>query len=219
MNAIRIGWVSSRIAAALRFSGNFLASPRPLREEAGTRLPATDDEAALLEQMQTGDVRAFDVLYARHQPPVFRYALRMSGHQSVAEDVVQEIFLSLILGARGYDAAAGPLRSYLYGMARHALAKRYRDGHRAESVDEDTAAPEVDPLAGLSREECVRNVRAALAALPAHYREAIVLCEMEELSYAEAAEILGVPVGTVRSRLSRAKALLFERLSRQGVTA
>lgn len=182
------------------------------------RLPPPNDEAALLEQMQAGDVRAFDVLYARHQPPLFRYALRMSGLQAVAEDVVQEIFLALISGARGYDAASGPLRSYLYGMARHALAKRFRDEHRAETVDEDIAAPEVDPLAGLSREESVRSVRAALAALPAHYREVIVLCEMEEVSYTGAAEILGVPVGTVRSRLSRAKALLLERLSRHGVT-
>lgn len=182
------------------------------------RLPPTNDEAALLEQMQAGDVRAFDVLYARHQPPLFRYALRMSGHQSAAEDVVQEVFLALIRGARGYDAAAGPVRSYLYGMARHALAKWFRDELRAETMDEDIAAPEVDPLAGLSREECLRNVRAALAVLPVHYREVIVLCEMEELPYAEAAEILGVPVGTVRSRLSRAKALLLERLSRHGVT-
>lgn len=181
-------------------------------------MPAANDDAALLERIEQGDVRAFDELYARHQPPLFRYALRMSGLRAVAEDSVQEVFLALIRGAHGYRAAAGPLRSYLYGMARHALARRRRDEQRVEPVEIDIAAPGTDPLAGLSLEESVRSVRAALEALPAHYREVIVLCEMEELSYAGAAAVLGLPVGTVRSRLSRAKALLLTRLSRQGVS-
>jgi RNA polymerase sigma-70 factor, ECF subfamily len=177
------------------------------------------DEAVLVNRLQQGDERAFDEIYSRHQPPVFRYALRMSGSQSTAEEVVQDVFLALIHGARGYDPQAGPLRSYLYGMARHALARRRRGERAFEDLAADVPANGDDPLAGMERGECVELVREALASLPAHYREVVVFCEMEELSYAEAAEVLGVPVGTVRSRLSRAKGLLLERLSRQGVKA
>lgn len=188
--------------------------------ETGNGLMAIpSEEPQLLRRTQAGDERAFDVLYARHQPAVFRYVLRMSGSEAVAEEVVQEVFLALIHGARGYDAQSGPLRSYLFGMARHALARQRRDDWRFEDLDGDTCTLASDPLEGLTRGEAVERLRQALAALPGHYREAIVLCEMEELSYAETAEILGVPVGTVRSRLNRARALLLERLSRQGVQA
>ncbi len=173
----------------------------------------------MVERLQAGDERAFDALYGRHQPPVFRYALRMSGSAATAEEVVQDVFLDLIHNARGYDPLAGPLRSYLYGMARHALARRRRGERPFERLVDEIPANGDEPLAGMERGECVELLRSALGALPAHYREAVVLCEMEELSYAETAEILGVPIGTVRSRLSRAKGLLFERLSRQGVKA
>jgi RNA polymerase sigma-70 factor (ECF subfamily) len=180
---------------------------------------ASRDERELLKRTQSGDEAAFEILYARHQAPVFRYALRMSGSEATAEEVVQEVFLALIHGARGYDPAAGPLRSYLYGMARHALARLRRSERSHDELDESAVPDGDDPLADLAREESLARVRAALAALPEHYREVIVFCEMEEMSYLEAAEVLGVPAGTVRSRLSRAKALLLERLSRQGVRA
>lgn len=177
------------------------------------------DEAHLLRQTQSGDDQAFELLYSRHQPPIYRYVLRMSGSEAVAEEVVQEVFLALIHGARGYDPSSGPLRSYLYGMARHALARQRRDDWRFEELDGDGHPYDANPLEGLTRAQAVDRLRHALAALPAHYREAVVFCEMEELSYADAAEILGVPVGTIRSRLNRARALLLERLSRQGVEA
>ncbi|MCL4843573.1 MAG: sigma-70 family RNA polymerase sigma factor [Bryobacteraceae bacterium] len=200
--------------------GNLFALVRPLGVEAARRLSTVAiDEPGLVLRTQAGDDAAFDVLYGRHQPPVYRYALRMSGSPKVADEVVQEVFLGLIHGARGYDAKAGPLRSYLYGMARHALARQRRGERDFEELGEDLEANGDDPLAGLAREEQVERVRGALAALPAHYREVVVFCEMEELSYAETAEVLGVAVGTVRSRLSRAKSLLLKRLSRQGVEA
>jgi RNA polymerase sigma-70 factor (ECF subfamily) len=104
-------------------------------------------------------------------------------------------------------------------MARHALARLRRSERSHDELDESAVPDGDDPLADLAREESLARVRAALAALPEHYREVIVFCEMEEMSYLEAAEVLGVPAGTVRSRLSRAKALLLERLSRQGVRA
>ncbi len=171
-------------------------------------------DAALLRRVHAGEESAFDLLYRRHQGRIYRYALRMSGSPEAAEDVVQEVFLAVIRGARGFDAAHGALASYLFGMARNLL---FRQGGAppADELEEGSAVIDADPLEGLHQAEQVERVRQALAGLPAHYREAVVLCDLEELSYAEVAEMLGVAVGTVRSRLHRARALLLDRLSGQ----
>lgn len=175
-------------------------------------------DAALLRRVLEGDEEAFDTLYHRHQPPVYRYALRMTGSETVAEDVVQEVFMALIRGARGFDPSVGAVSSYLYGIARNMLLRYWRTVMPSDEIDEHAPAPDVDPLEGLTRAETVGQLRQALLALPLHYREAVVLCELEEMPYADAAETLGVAVGTVRSRLSRARAMLLERLSRNGLS-
>lgn len=175
---------------------------------------ASLNEHALLRRMQAGEAAAFELLYERHQARVYRYALRMSGSPEISDDIVQEVFLALIRGARGFDPEAGGLASYLYGMARNLLFRQY-NAPVVEMLDEDALVADADPLEGLEQAEQVERVRLALASLPAHYREAIVLCEMEEMSYAEVAEILGVAVGTVRSRLHRARAILVEKLSQE----
>lgn len=171
-----------------------------------------DSEAALVDRMRRGDENAFEVLYARHQPAVYRYALRMTGSRDQADDTVQETFLSL-LANRSYDAGSGPLRAYLYGTARHLLFRLWGAAGPTDELDRDYPGEGSDPLEGLQAEEQKERVRQALAGLPPHYREAVVLCDMEELSYAEVAEVLGCAVGTVRSRLSRARAILMERLA------
>ncbi len=149
-------------------------------------------------RLEQGDGAAFSLLYDRHQPAVFRYALRMSGSRETADDVVQEVFLGLIRGARGFDAQVGPLRSYLYGMARRLLVRQSppREESDLEGVEVAIAA---DPLAGMEQAEALERLKQALLAIPAHYREVVVLCDLEELDYAHAAEVLGCAVGTVRS--------------------
>lgn len=176
-------------------------------------------DAALLRRSLEGDEEAFDALYRRHQAPIYRYALRMSGSETVAEDVVQEVFMALIRGARGFDPSAGAVGSYLYGIARNMLLRHWRTAMPVEEIDERAPAPGVDPLEGLTRAESVEQLRQALLVLPLHYREVVVLCELEEVSYADAAEMLGVAVGTVRSRLSRARSMLLDRLSKNKVRA
>lgn len=176
------------------------------------------NESALLHRLHAGEEAAFEVLFARHSPRIYRYALRMCGSPETADDVVQEVFLGLIRGARGYDSKAGPLGSYLYGMARNLLFRQLGASTGVE-LEEDSAVIESDPLEGLHQARQVERVRSALGALPAHYREAVVLCEMEEMSYADVAELLGVAVGTVRSRLHRARALLVERLTTDRVAS
>ena len=141
------------------------------------------------------------IIYRCHQGPVYRFALRLSGSPATAEDVTQETFLALLRGT-GFDAGRGALRSYLYGVARHQVSKRLE---RAEvPLAEERAAP--------APGEDVAAVRQALAALPLPFREAVVLCELEGLSYEEAAAVCEVPVGTIRSRLSRARAQLLAAL-------
>jgi RNA polymerase sigma-70 factor (ECF subfamily) len=185
-----------------------LLNPEPNPSESGRA-----EEMKLLKRLQAGDERAFDTIYSRHMPPVYRYALRMTGSQSDADDVVQELFLALIRNARGYDPERGELRSYLYGLARRLILRRLP----AEApVNDDTPEPAVedDPFERLDLEQRLELVRTAVASLPAGYREVVVLCDLEEMAYADAAVTMGCAVGTVRSRLHRARAMLLSRMER-----
>ncbi len=179
--------------------------------------PTPDEE--LLQQMMTGDEGAFIVLYRRWQSGLYRFALRMCGSEALAEDVTQEVFMILIREGARYDASKGSLSAYLYGIARfQVLRKMQRERTMVSMDDDDTEVTEeklatsFDPLLDLSRAETVQSVRAAIGVLPAHYREVVVLCDLHELSYADAANVLGCAIGTVRSRLHRARGLLVEKL-------
>lgn len=182
----------------------------------------TPSDDALLRLMLAGDEDAFVTLYRRRQGGVYRFALQMSGSESIAEDVTQEVFMVLMREGGRYDLSKGSVSAYLYGIARnHVLRHLHRDRRSVQitdETDEDSASlaaqliAEDDPLGDLTRGEMIESVRLAVLALPAHYREVVVLCELHEMSYAEAAEALGCAVGTIRSRLHRARALLLDRL-------
>jgi RNA polymerase sigma-70 factor (ECF subfamily) len=171
---------------------------------------ATD--AALLEQALTGAEDAFTALYRRRQGPVYRFALQMTGSSAVAEDVTQETFLALILHGTRYDEARGTVASFLYGIARNLVLRRIDRHSSAEmEIDEECAGPE-DLLENLTRRESIEQVRQAVLSLPPVFREAVVLCDLQDSSYEEAAVVLDCPVGTVRSRLSRGRAMLARKL-------
>jgi RNA polymerase sigma-70 factor, ECF subfamily len=182
----------------------------------------TPSDDALLRQMLAGDEDAFVTLYRRRQGGVYRFALQMCGSESIAEDVTQEVFMVLMREAGRYDISRGSVAAYLYGIARnHVLRHLHRDRNSVQMIDESEedgaslAAQMVaqdDPLGDLTRSETIESVRQAVLGLPAHYREVVVLCELHEMSYAEAAEVLGCAVGTIRSRLHRARALLLNKL-------
>jgi len=177
---------------------------------------ASSSDAALIGAIRRGDEEAFARLYAAYQAPIFRYALHMCG-AGAADDVVQETFLGLLRGGR-FDADRGTLAGYLFGIARHHILKRLAVMRLEEAGDADriveAAAPdEPSPFDDLSRMEAVAAVRAAIQSLPPVYREIITLCELEELDYAAAAGVVECPVGTVRSRLHRARALLHSKLT------
>jgi RNA polymerase sigma-70 factor (ECF subfamily) len=180
----------------------------------------SDDE--LLALLRAGDEGAFLTLYHRRQGGIYRFALRMSGSETVAEDVTQEVFMTLVRGDGHYDPSRGSFSAYLYGVARNQALRRLEKDRFLSQIYEDeegweSSTPESlitldDPLGDLTRKEMIASVRQAVLALPAHYREVVVLCDLQEMSYADASAALGCAVGTVRSRLHRARALLAEKL-------
>jgi RNA polymerase sigma-70 factor (ECF subfamily) len=174
------------------------------------------DDSELLRRTAGGDEQAFTDLYRKYSAGVFRFVLQMTGRRQVAEDVTQEAFLALMREAGGYRPERGALAPFLYGIARNHLLRRLaRDGPADFGQPGERAAAD-DPAADLLKAELVETVRAAVLSLPAHYREAVVLCDLEEMDYRGAAETLGCAVGTVRSRLHRAHELLARRLKAGG---
>ena len=180
----------------------------------------TDEE--LLIRLRRGDEAAFLALYRKRQGSLYRFALQMSGSPVTAEDITQEVFLALLRGECGFNPERGTLSGYLFGIARK-LVLRQMERSRADvaldSDPEESTLPELaitdDPLADLTHREGIEALRRAVTALPRRYREVVALCDLEELDYADAAAALGCPIGTVRSRLHRARALLLEKLNKE----
>jgi RNA polymerase sigma-70 factor, ECF subfamily len=182
------------------------------------------DEAGLVAQVRRGDANAFSRLFATYEGPLFRYAAHMCGRDS-ADDVVQETFLAVLRRPDGYDAGKGSVGNYLFGIARHFALKRLsgRELATLDSTGEESVpggdCDQPSVLDSLTRAETVQAVRAAIASLPPAYREVVALCELQEMTYADAAAVVQCPVGTVRSRLHRAKSLLTMKLAATHVNA
>lgn len=170
-------------------------------------------DAELYRRFEAGSEAALAALYRRFQGHVFRYALRMSGSEFAAEEVTQEVFLFLLREPGRYRPEAGPVGAYLIGVARNYLLRRLSRAGRTVELEESAPSRDGGPAAQFERRNEVEAVRRAVFALPVRYREVVVLCELDEASYEEAAAALGCPVGTVRSRLNRARALLRARLA------
>jgi RNA polymerase sigma-70 factor (ECF subfamily) len=160
-------------------------------------------EADLVHEARQGSEPAFLALYHQHRTPVFRFAWRLTGSQTAAEDVTQECFLALMRDA-AFDDHRGGLRTYLFGIARNLVLRRLRIGGREAEEAVDATAP-VDVLGDLLKAERSELVAAAVAQLPLQQREVIVLFTFEDLSLEEIAKITGVNAGAVKARLHRAR--------------
>lgn len=180
---------------------------------------ARDD--VLLRRAAKGDEDAFTLLYRRHQAALYRFALRMTGSAWGSEEIVQDVFMTLMREPRKYDAARGPLAAYLFGIARNRVMKHLERLPREVPLDEQNEngsrgslaiVNSTTPMHWVEQQERREQVRAAVLDLPADFREAVVLCELEELSYEDAAQLIGCPIGTIRSRLHRGRALLLAKL-------
>ncbi len=182
-------------------------------------------DAALLAASLAGDQRAFTMLYRRHGATVYRFAYLWSGTAAVASDVAQETFIHLHTRGSDFDAARGELRPWLLGIARN-LVRRQLSARYVETPTDfqdpgtllpDTggldADPRSDPLQALLGDEQNRELHRLIRRLPTQFRDALVLVDLQENSYADAAAICGCEIGTIRSRLSRARALLADALN------
>lgn len=185
---------------------------------------ATADSALLLVQMAEGDAAALDELYRREAGPVYRYALALGGNAAWAADATQEAFVALATRPQGFDASRGTLGAYLAGVARHALMAQWRAQRReaplAEGDDDDNpvgqGAAAASPEQWLVQVQDSAQVWAALRRLPPPFREALVLVDLQERPYADAARIAGVEINTLRTRLHRARLKLAALLGAAG---
>jgi RNA polymerase sigma-70 factor, ECF subfamily len=171
--------------------------------------PASSDrvDVRLLAEIAAGVEQAFVELYRRRQNDVYRFAFAMAKSRSFAQDVTQEVFLNVLENASRFDSAKGSVRAWLFGCARYVTLDRLRLERRwTDDMPADLATLDSDER--LLADQRVERLHAAIARLPVEYREALVLFELQELTYSETAAVLDCPVGTVRSRLHRGRALL-----------
>jgi RNA polymerase sigma-70 factor, ECF subfamily len=182
--------------------------------------PKERDEV-LLRRSAAGDEDCFTQLYRRHQAPLFRFALRMTGNAWAAEEIVQDVFMTLVRDPKKYDRERGTVGAFLYGVARNRIMKHLERAPRdlqlpENGADGTTVLPQTidmrTPAHCAEVGERRERVRTAVLELPTEFREAVVLCLLDEMSYEDAARVLDCPIGTIRSRLHRGRALLLAKL-------
>lgn len=185
------------------------------------RIDSIDRDEVLLRRSARGDEDAFTEIYRRHQAPLYRFALRMTGNSWAAEEIVQDVFMMLVRDPQKYDVERGSLGAFLYGVTRNRVMKHLERSPRDLPLFETGAnghaelpqtIERVTPAETAELSERRALVREAVLELPVEFREAVVLCLLEEMSYEDAANLLECPVGTIRSRLHRGRALLLAKL-------
>ena len=178
------------------------------------------DDAEYVAQLVAGDGGALRPLYERHGRALLRFSAAMCRSRQSAEDMVHDTFVELMRAPEHFDRTQGSVFAYLCGVLRHRISHHYRHQRRWVALDDGaeggTQVAQVHegpgPVDEIARSELTAAFRRAMLELPLPHREVIALCDLEELPYATVATILDCPVGTVRSRLHRARALLTIRL-------
>lgn len=172
----------------------------------------------LLARIAAGNVDALAELFRRHQQAIYRFVLHLTGSSALADDVTQDVFVTVIREAGRYEPGRAPVPAWLCGIARNFVRRRLSVEKGAASVDPEDLLESItpvvtpDPVGDLTTAERIEALRRAVLRLPLRYREAIVLCDLQEMSYADAAVALECPVGTVRSRLNRGRTLLAAKM-------
>jgi RNA polymerase sigma-70 factor (ECF subfamily) len=167
---------------------------------------------SLVTSAREGKAAAFTRIFDDHHLPLFRFAYRLTGSVADAEDIVQECFLGLLRAGCGFDERRTQLRTYLFGAVRNQASKRFRrreDPTAEPALPPDLRSPEAEAL----RAELETSVARAVLGLPETQREILILAHYEQLPLAEIAEIVGIEVGAVKSRLQRARGALREMLA------
>jgi RNA polymerase sigma-70 factor (ECF subfamily) len=181
--------------------------------------PGTMAEGELLALASDGDADAFAEIYRRHAGAVLRFARSMTGADDVAEDIAHDTFAALLAAGRRFDASRSAFSTYLYGIVRNLTRARLRRDGRLSALGDlhDVAALDVhsaeEPHERLARARDAAALRRALRRLPSRYREVVILCDLHDVSYEDAARIVHASVPAVRSRLHRARRTLRAALS------
>ena len=177
------------------------------------------DDAEQMARLAAGDPGALRELYERHGRALLRFSLAMCRSRQAAEDLVHDTFVALLHGPCLFDPQQGSVFGYLCGVLRHRVSRHYRQQKRWVALDAGDETPLTydrhvpEPDDEIARSQVTAAFRRALLELPLQSREIIALCDLEELPYQTVALILDCPIGTVRSRLHRARALLTLRLA------
>jgi len=173
-------------------------------------------DADLVTAARGGDRAAVEELLARYEPNIYRFGLRMCGNEDAAREVLQETLLAAFRYLPGFRGDAA-LSTWLYQIARSFCIKERRGQHPTRSLDEDGAAELVDPTpqpdARAHAREIGEALSRAIAVLPPEQREVLILRDVEGLSAEEAAEVAGIEVGALKSRLHRARMALRTELA------
>ena len=177
--------------------------------------PDDRSDTELVRCAAAGERDAFAAIYERYRTVVYRFARLMSGSTATAEDVTQEVFVTLIQTLPQYEPQRAGLLTYLYGVTRNVTRNRLRRDRRFVALDttaEQKPSDADDPCAAASHSQQLSQLRRIVLALPSRYREVVILCDVHGLSYAETARVLRAPVGTVRSRLNRGRQMIAVRV-------
>lgn len=173
-----------------------------------------DDPTEQLQRAARGEAGALAALYRAHGDTIYRFVWALSGSEAIAADVLQDTFLGLMQQRLTFDPARGSVAAYLCGMARHLawkrLGRREQPSEDAEALADAAADPAPAAWETLAQAQELERLYAAIRRLPPHYRDALVLVDLQEWSYADAAAAMGVDLGTVRSRLARARQRLAQ---------
>jgi RNA polymerase sigma-70 factor (ECF subfamily) len=185
------------------------------------------DDRTLVRRCLAGDELAYRELVERYQGPVYSVALRMLGRVEDAEDVVQETFVRMFRALDRYDPAR-PLRARLLTIASRLAIDHWRrrgsrpiplvtrePGSAGEEREREIADPGLGPEELAMRSDEERRADPLIHSLPPHYRVVVVMRHLQDMSYEEIAAALQLPLGTVKARIHRARALLKERLERR----
>lgn len=173
------------------------------------------DDQECVTRAQRGEGKAFSELVARYQDRVYRFLLRLTRSQDDARDLTQDTFMRAYQSIDRWRPDA-LFRTWLFRIARNVAFDRLRRDKRVEFVelDEDADIPDTaaGPEAALETTQRYRLLEAALERLPAEHREILLLREIEEMSYEDIADVLDLHIGTVKSRLARARAALLDKM-------
>jgi RNA polymerase sigma-70 factor (ECF subfamily) len=185
-----------------------------------------EQEQELLKRCLAGDDSAWEDLLRIHTQKIYNLCYRFTGRPQEAEDLTQEVFIKVFQSLRSYDAVQSTFSTWLNRVARNHLVDHYRRtkrDHVTSSLEEELGTltekptPEAEPLRRVESRERRETLQMALNRLSPDLREAVILRDLQDFDYQEIAQILGVPEGTVKSRINRGRLELARVLKRMGV--